>query len=462
MKLSIVIPVYNEALTLAEILRRVREVPLDKELIVVDDGSTDGSRRLLERIAAPDLRVVLHDANRGKGAAIRTGFAHATGDAVVVQDADLEYSPQDLPRLFGLLERDEADVVYGSRFKGTHRSFLFSHYVGNQVLNFLTNLMFNSCLTDMETCYKMMKIDVLRQLDLESDGFDIEPEITAKVLRRGYRLVEVPITFVGRDYAEGKKIDWTDGVHALAALVKWRLRAPGRPVPLPALVAGAYEHHRWAATWLAPHLGRRVVHLYAGPEALAQYLLDRDSLVVTHPDPHAARQLAHRFRFVDHVTCEALDPEAPGQLARLGALAFDTLLLTGGLDAVEDDHRLLAALTPALRDGARLVLLVAAGDGRAGRFDRALGRVRTYDAPSLARLAAAAGLEVLAVEHHNRLGSLGLGVHDFLPLAVPSHGTAVAVYRALVPLARRMERGARPGRGRSLLLVARAARADPR
>jgi glycosyltransferase involved in cell wall biosynthesis len=221
--LSVVMPVYNERGTIEEIVRRVLAVPLRIQLIVVDDVSTDGTSEILERLQQ-ELRFTLlkQPRNGGKGAALRRGFAAVTGDLMIVQDADLEYHPEEYPLLTGLITSGRADVVYGSRFLGTHRVFLLTHYLGNRLLTFITNVLYNTMLTDMETCYKVMRTEVLRSMELKSNGFGIEPEITAKVFKRRYKVYEVPISYDGRGYDEGKKITWRDGVVALWVLLKYR------------------------------------------------------------------------------------------------------------------------------------------------------------------------------------------------------------------------------------------------
>ncbi|MGH9256615.1 MAG: glycosyltransferase family 2 protein [Vicinamibacterales bacterium] len=223
--LSVVMPAFNEAATIEEIVRRVVALSLRIELIVVDDASTDGTRQLLQGLQQQlGFTLLLQPHNQGKGAALRRGFEVVTGDLVVIQDADLEYSPEELPMLIELICQGRADVVYGSRFLGRHRVFLFSHYLGNRLLTLLTNVLYNTMLTDMETCYKVMRIDVLRSMKLHSNGFGIEPELTAKIFKRGYRVYEVPITYDGRGYEEGKKIGWRDGVVALWVLVRYRFQ----------------------------------------------------------------------------------------------------------------------------------------------------------------------------------------------------------------------------------------------
>ena len=221
--LSVVMPVYNERATIEEIVARVLAVPLRIQLIVVDDGSGDGTReRLADLQRERGFTLILQPRNQGKGAALRRGFQEVAGDLVIIQDADLEYSPEEYPELIALICQGRADVVYGSRFLGRHRVFMFSHYLGNRLMTTVTNVLYNTMLTDMETCYKVMRTEVLRSFTLRSNGFGIEPEITAKIFKRGYRVYEIPITYDGRGYEQGKKITWRDGVVALWVLIRYR------------------------------------------------------------------------------------------------------------------------------------------------------------------------------------------------------------------------------------------------
>jgi glycosyltransferase involved in cell wall biosynthesis len=227
-KLSVVVPVYNERNTLVEVLRRMRAVELpdgiEREIIVVDDGSTDGTRDVLRQLGDSTVRIVLHDKNQGKGAALRTGFAHATGEFVLVQDADLEYDPEDWPKLLNPVIRGRARVVYGSRFTGERRNMLLLHWIGNRFLSMTTNVLYNTTLSDMETCYKLIERGLVEEMHLVSNRFDIEAEMSAKILRRGVRIYEVPISYSGREFDEGKKITWRDGFSALYTLIKYRFR----------------------------------------------------------------------------------------------------------------------------------------------------------------------------------------------------------------------------------------------
>jgi glycosyltransferase involved in cell wall biosynthesis len=230
-RLSVVIPAYNERATIANLLERVAQAPLpdgvEREMIVVDDGSRDGTRDLLqelERAANPPFRLILQPENRGKGAAVRTGFAAATGDVVLVQDADLEYDPRDYPKLLQPILDGEADVVFGSRFLGgPHRVLFYWHYLGNQFLTTLSNMLTDLNLSDMETCYKVFRRELLAKMELRSDRFGIEPELTARFAKLGARIYEVPISYRGRTYAEGKKIGWKDGFSAIWAILRYNL-----------------------------------------------------------------------------------------------------------------------------------------------------------------------------------------------------------------------------------------------
>ena len=227
MKLSVVIPVYNEVNTIRQILEQVRavKIPYDKEIIVVDDFSTDGTREILaeEEPCHHDTRVLYHHHNQGKGAAVRSGLATVTGDVVIIQDADLEYDPRDYAKLLRPIEEGRSKVVYGSRFLGEHKAMYFWHSVGNKSLTLVTNILFDTTLTDMETCYKVFTADIARNLRLTADRWGFDPEITAKILKQGHRIYEVPISYTGREFWEGKKISWRDGVTVLVTLVRCRL-----------------------------------------------------------------------------------------------------------------------------------------------------------------------------------------------------------------------------------------------
>ncbi|MDP6460678.1 MAG: glycosyltransferase family 2 protein [Gemmatimonadota bacterium] len=224
--LTVIIPVLNEEKTLEEIVQRVQDAPLpmEKEILIVNDGSTDGTRAILDRLEGGNVRVFHHTVNQGKGAGIRTAQPHVTGDLVVIQDADLEYYPEEYGLLAQPILDGRADVSYGTRFLGTHRVFLYWHYLGNRFLTFMTNILYNTMLSDMETCFKMCRSGIFRSMTIRTNRFGFEPEFTAKVFKAGHRVYEVPISYNGRGYEEGKKITWRDGVSALYFLIKFRMR----------------------------------------------------------------------------------------------------------------------------------------------------------------------------------------------------------------------------------------------
>ena len=220
--LSVVIPVYNERKSLLEIIQRVQSVPIEKEIILVDDFSTDGTRELLRSLDPRKFKVLYHERNQGKGAALRTGFQQAAGQFVIVQDADLEYDPNDYPKLLQPILDGTADVVYGSRFSGLRRNMTSLHTLGNLLLTWITNVFYRTSITDMETCYKLFRRETIQGIRIECNRFNFEPEVTAKILKRGLRIVEVPISYSGRSFSEGKKITWRDGFSAVWALIRYR------------------------------------------------------------------------------------------------------------------------------------------------------------------------------------------------------------------------------------------------
>ncbi len=457
MRLSVVIPVHNERPTIAECLRRVQAVDLDKEILVVDDGSTDGTREYLASLPPqPDLRILHQPENRGKGAAVRRGFAEATGDVVVIQDADLEYDPEDYHKLLEPIREGRADVVYGSRFLGWPRRVLrFRHQVANRFLTLLSNLVTDLNLTDMETCYKMMTREVAKTLRLRSDRFGIEPEITAKIARLGYRVYEVPVSYHGRDYWEGKKIGWRDGVAAVGTILRYAFvddeenERAGYRILLRMQKVSRYN--RWMWQQLEPYVGRRVLEVGSGVGNMTRFLISRDRVVATDLDAKYLQILHHLFDEYPQVTIGPFDLNGgppPG-----GAQSFDTVLCLNVLEHIEDDLRALRAMHDVLDPGGRLVLLVPALARLYGSLDRALDHFRRYERADLLDKLAAAGFTIEASRFFNLIGVIGWYVNSRILRRTTFPPVQLALYDRLVPLFRLESRLHLPF-GMSLIVVA--------
>jgi glycosyltransferase involved in cell wall biosynthesis len=459
--LSVVVPVYNEIGTLATILERVRAVPIDKEIIVVDDGSTDGSRELLAREARrgdPRLRVILHERNQGKTAALRSGFREIAGRVVIVQDADLEYDPADYPKLVEPILRGDADVVYGSRFQGSPRRVLmFWHTVGNRLLTLLSNAFTNLNLTDMETCYKAFRADVIRSMTIRSNGFGFEAEVTAKVARLGCRVYEVPIAYHGRQYWEGKKITWRDGVHAIAVTLRYALFAdPGDDAGRLTLsrVDRLHRYNRFLWDQMRPWVGRKVLEVGSGTGGITRFLAYRERVVASDPNPAYRRLLAQRFEDRPSVAVRAFTLGEPA--TGLAGERFDTVVCSNVLEHVEDDLGALRQLRGLLGDEGRLLLVVPMLGALYGTIDLALEHKRRYERGELAEKLEKAGFRVERLTPLNALGVPGwwLNSRVLRRRAVPAFQARVNDW--LVPLVRLEQKLGLPF-GMSLLAVARSA-----
>jgi glycosyltransferase involved in cell wall biosynthesis len=473
MRLSVVVPVYNERATLPEILERVQAVALPKEIVIVDDGSTDGTREWLRRLQADldaaraagtadeknQIRIFFQEKNQGKGAAVRRGFAEATGDILLIQDADLEYDPRDYPKLVGPILEGKADAVYGSRFAGSPRRVLFFwHHLANKFLTMVSNAVTNLNLTDMETGYKAVRAELAKNIVIRSDRFGIEPELTAKLARMRARIYEVPISYSGRSYWEGKKIRWTDGLSALWTILKYGMvddqdnTDPGYQTLL--RLSRAERYNRWMFRQLAPHLGQRVLEIGSGIGSLTRYLVGRELVVATDVNPRYLRMLANMFEHHSQVHVQPLDLAAFDP-ATLAPHRLDTIVCLNVLEHIEDDRLALRRLRASLVPGGRLLLLVPAHQRLYGAIDKAIHHYRRYERADLLARLAEAGFQPERAMFFNRLGTLGWYLNSVLLRRTRVPGIQLRLQNLLVPLLR-VESALPLPFGLSLIAVGRA------
>jgi glycosyltransferase involved in cell wall biosynthesis len=412
--LTVVIPCYNEIATIALILRRVAEIPVVHEIIVVDDCSKDGTRDALREILAawpssnPPLRVLYQPENRGKGAALRAGFERATGMLTIVQDADLEYDPNEYPKLIQPILDGDADVVYGSRFAGFPRRVLYYwHSLGNHALTTLSNMTTNLNLTDMETCYKVFKTEILQSIPLRSNRFGIEPEITAKISKLGCRVYEVPISYRGRSYAEGKKIGWKDGFQALGVILKYWLindLGVGRGELTLKLLQKASKYNAWVYQMLRPHIGQDILEVGSGIGNMTRYFVGHGRVTATDISPFCLRELQRTYAEHQSVKVQPLD------ISRNSYPQFeiyDTIVCLNVLEHIEDDVEALKNMRKLLKPGGRLLLYVPANPRLYCEIDRGVGHYRRYLMDELLGKMKKAGYRVTNFRHHNIIGAIG-------------------------------------------------------
>ena len=467
MKLSIVMPAYNERKTLREIVGRVLAVDLgaiEKELVIVDDGSTDGTRDILREMDGKDgVRAVFQPRNTGKGAAVWTGMRASTGDLVVIQDADLEYDPREYAVLLRPILEGEADVVYGSRFlghPGGHRVLYFWHTVGNRMLTLMSNMFTNLNLTDMETCYKAMTRSVVDRLDLQSKRFGIEPEITCKVSRMRARIFEVPISYHGRTYEEGKKIGFKDALQAVWVILKFsRWEAPRGDVGMMTLrrMERLAPYNAWLHGRFDASLGKRILEVGSGVGNQTRFFVDRERVVASDVEAHYVRELRAKFGGRSNVRIASYRfPLTEGDRAELRAEKLDTIVCLNVLEHIEDDAATLRDFASVLPAGGRLVLLVPSLKALYGSLDVHLHHFRRYEKEELARLVSEAGLKVESIRFLNRPGVFGWWLNSrILKRKVLPKGQLRA-FRWILPLLK-LEEKADPSFGMSLLVMARKA-----
>ena len=465
MKLSVLIPVYNERYLVAELIRRVLDAPLpramERELIVVDDASTDGTREILEDLAQkyPEIVYEAHERNQGKAAAIRTAISRATGDFCIFQDADLEYDPRNYEDVLEPLLSGDADVVYGSRFTPRHRRrvLYYWHSLGNHLLTLLSNFLTGLNLTDMETCYKAFRTDLLRSIPIRSSGFGLEPEITCKVAKRRFRIYEVPIDYHGRTYAEGKKITWKDGFQAFWVLLKYRLiddlYTEHAGADVLTTIEGAHHFNRWMADEVREYVGHRVMEVGAGLGTLSQQLLPREYYVAAELDPlhlTVLRNLALERPYMEVTRLDAQEKSCFD--AYRGEI--DTIICLNVLEHIPDADAALRNFYDTLLPGGCAVILVPQGQWLYGSLDEAVDHTKRYSKAQLRQELEDAGFEIERFFEFNRIGVPGWWLNGRIlhRLRMPKY--QLKLYDSLVWLWRMLDR-LLPWQGLSLVAVAR-------
>jgi glycosyltransferase involved in cell wall biosynthesis len=465
-KLSILIPVYNERPYLGRCVERIIATPLpynlQKEIIIVDDGSTDGTGKLIQELAEeyPDIiRAFSQEKNQGKGAAIRRAIQEMTGDCAIFQDADLEYDPRDYHIILQALKEGNADVVYGSRFasRTMRRVFNYHHAMGNKFLTHLSNLTTGLDLTDMETCYKAFRADVLKTIPIRSKRFGIEPEITAKIAKRNCVVFEVPIGYAGRSYSEGKKIGWKDGVSAFYTILKyWLIDDCFDQQYAHAMLhnlAHARRFNKWVVKDIEPYLGDRILEVGAGIGNVSRLLPKKEKLIVTDIDLSYLEILGVAFQDNAMIDVAKLDISRRDDVEKLGSAVCDTVVCLNVLEHIEDDVNALNNMRHLLSPGGRLVLLVPQYKWLFGSYDRYAGHVRRYTCMDLTKKLEKANFRLVRFKNFNFLAIWGWWVNSCLLKRTSLGRWQLKFYDTLVPLLRLVEK-ILPLPGISLICIA--------
>jgi len=461
-KLSILVAAYNEEATLWACIKTILSIPLpgglEREIVIVDDHSTDASCQIAQRLAEqhPQVRFFRQPRNSGKGAAIRRAIDEMTGDLAIFQDADLEYDPADYPRLLKPILQGRADVVFGSRFIGEERKVLyFWHTVGNRFLTLLANMLNNTNLSDLETCYKLFVADCLKRIPLESNRFGIEPEVAAKIARNNLRTYEVPISYNGRTYEDGKKISWRDGFAALWFIFKYRFSsnyADAGKVALDALEQ-APRFNRWMYSSIRKHLGARIAELGAGRGNLSKLLKEGANVLVTDNRDDYLEELRGRWGHLPNVRVARLDLLKAQDYAVLKDFKVDSVVCLNVLEHIQDDLSVLRNLQQVLPPGCKVVFLVPFNQKLYSRFDQEIGHFRRYSKAELEDKIRAAGLKVECQYYFNKAGVIAWWVGNRLFGQRCITSWQLKVYNFLTPLFRILDY-CLPMQGLSTVVVA--------
>ena len=465
MRLSILIPVYNERTVVERSLAQVLSAPLpenlERELIIVDDCSTDGTSDILARLAQqePSIRLFRKTVNEGKGAAVRTAIQEAQGDFCLIQDADLEYDPSEYPTLLRPLLNGHADAVFGSRYLAGEQTRVlpFWHSMINKGLTLLSNMFCNLNLTDMETCYKVFRTDLLKSIPIRSNRFGFEPEITMKCAKRKLRIYEVPISYHGRTYEEGKKIGWKDGVKALGVILRFWLIDDLYVEPYGRAflnnLTGTPQYLSWLTRVLRPHVGDTVLELGAGIGNIAARLMGRRLVyVAAEKDPLYLHALRNRFLRTPNVSVLKLDPEHPQDYQEAGG-PFDTVLCVNVLEYVNDPAAVALSAASVLKPGGALILLAPQGQALYGTLDKTLGHRRRFSRAQLCALLEEHGFIVDGMRQLNKIGALGWWLYGKLLRRRHISKVSLKIFDKTVWIWRRLD-AILPWPGLSLIAIA--------
>lgn len=455
MKLSVVIPVYNEVNTILEILRRVKSVPIDKEIIIIDDFSNDGTREVLKELKDNAIRVIFNQKNEGKGFSLRKGFECVTGDIVIIQDADLEYYPNEYPALVQKIIEGKADVVYGTRFLGSRRIFLFYHYLGNKLLNLIANIIYNANLSDLMSCYKVFRSDLLEKLKLRANGFGFEAEITAQFYRLKLRLYEVPISYDGRDYDEGKKATWKAFFCSLYWLIKCKFDSYDVSTDTLYIIKLMKNHNRWLFTQIKPYLAGNILEIGSGIGTISRILITTNSnLVLSDIKKDYLENLYRSFGAnpkVKIIKYDVLSAEDAHELP----FKIKTAVCLNVLEHLEDDKKALRNIYNILDQNGRLILVVPAMRTLYGSLDKKIGHRRRYEKADLVKKIEENGFLIDKIYYFSLFAAVGWFINGRILRKKRISGLQVSIYDKLVPLISKFEKVIKAPFGLSLIAICR-------